>query len=93
VQRPLMCGPNGWPAGQNPWPTDPTLYPLMSFLSGDTLQNAVERNLRPRVSGGYAPWPWRITDLIKSVIAPGTPINTPCQCNLEQHTLLVVLQL
>jgi hypothetical protein len=30
VQRPLACGPSGWPAG-------PTLQPPMSFLGGDAL--------------------------------------------------------
>jgi hypothetical protein len=50
VQRPLMCGPSGWPV-------DPTLQPPMSFLGGDALQEAVEWNLRPGVSGGRDPWP------------------------------------
>jgi hypothetical protein len=36
---------------------------------------------------------WQITELIKSVIAPGTSINTPCQWNSEHHTLFVVLHL
>jgi hypothetical protein len=27
---------------------------------------------------------WQVTDLIKSLIAPGTPINIPCQWN--SHT-------
>jgi hypothetical protein len=35
----------------------PTLQPPMSFLGGDALQEAVEWNLRPRVSGGRAWWP------------------------------------
>jgi hypothetical protein len=47
VQRPLMCGPTGWLAG-------PTLQPPMSFLGGDTLQEAVEWNLIPRVGRGRA---------------------------------------
>jgi hypothetical protein len=29
----------------------------MSFLGGDALQEAVEKNLRPRVYGGRTPWP------------------------------------
>jgi hypothetical protein len=80
MQRPLMCGPSGWPA-------DRTLQPPMSFLGGDALQEAVEWNLRPGVSVGRDPWPaghmarpantWQTTNLIKSVIALGTPINTP----------------
>jgi hypothetical protein len=56
VQWPLMCGPSGWPAGPTPWPTGPTFQPPMSFLGGDTLQEVVEWNLRPRVGGGRAPW-------------------------------------
>jgi hypothetical protein len=35
VQRPLMCGPIGWPSG-------PTLQPPVSFLGGDALQEVVE---------------------------------------------------
>jgi hypothetical protein len=31
--------------------------------------------------------------LNQAVIAPRTPINTPCPCNSEHHTLLVVLHL
>jgi hypothetical protein len=56
VQRPLMCGPSEWPAGQTPWPSGPTLQPPMSFLSGDALQEAVEWNSRPGVSEGHTPW-------------------------------------
>jgi hypothetical protein len=37
----------------------------MSFLGGDTLHEAIEGN--PRLG---------VTDFIKLVIAPGTPINT-----------------
>jgi hypothetical protein len=47
VQRPLTCGPSGWPAGQ-------TLHPPVSFPSGDALEEAVEWNLRPGVGGGHA---------------------------------------
>jgi hypothetical protein len=81
VQRPLMCGPSGWPADQTPWPASPTLQPPMIFFSGDALQEAVEWNLRPGVGGGRTSWPasqdlanYR---LIKSVTASRTPINTP----------------
>jgi hypothetical protein len=57
VQRPLMCGPSGWPAGQTPWLAGPALEPIVSFLGGDALQEAVEWNTRPGVHGGRAPWP------------------------------------
>jgi hypothetical protein len=57
VQRPLTCGPSGWPVGETPWPTNPTLQPPTSFLHGDSLQEAVEWNPRPRVGGGHALWP------------------------------------
>jgi hypothetical protein len=50
VQRPLMCGPSGWPAG-------PTLQPPLSFLGGDALQEVVEWNPRATVGGGRNPWP------------------------------------
>jgi hypothetical protein len=49
VQRPLACGPIGWPV-------DPTLQPPMSFLDGDALQEKVEWNPRPGVGGDHAPW-------------------------------------
>jgi hypothetical protein len=48
VQRLLTNGPKGWPAG-------PTLQPLTSWLRGDTLQDAIERNPRLKVSGGRTP--------------------------------------
>jgi hypothetical protein len=50
VQRPLMCGPSGWPTGQ------PHLQPPVSFLGGDALQEVVEWNPRPRVGGGHTLW-------------------------------------
>jgi hypothetical protein len=50
VQRSLTRGPGGWPVG-------PTLQPLLSRLHGDTLQEAVTGNLKPKVSGGQTPWP------------------------------------
>jgi hypothetical protein len=50
VQRPLTCGPSGWPIV-------PTLQPPMSFLDGDAVQETVEWNPRPRVGGGHAPRP------------------------------------
>jgi hypothetical protein len=57
LQRPLMCGPSGWPASQTLWSAGPTLQPPVSLLGGDTLQEAVEWNLTPRVSVGHTPWP------------------------------------
>jgi hypothetical protein len=56
VQRPLMGRSSGWPDGQTPCLVGPTLQPPMSFLGGDTLQEAVEWNLRHGVSENHAPW-------------------------------------
>jgi hypothetical protein len=56
VQRPLMCGPSGWPASQTPWMAGPTLQPTVSFLGGDALQEVVEWNPRPGVGGGRTTW-------------------------------------
>jgi hypothetical protein len=39
------------------WPAGPTLQPLMGWLYGDTLQEAVEGNPKLKVSGGPTPWP------------------------------------
>jgi hypothetical protein len=57
VQRPMTSGPRGCPAGQTPLPAGPTLQPLMGWLHGDTLQEAVERNPKLKVVGGRTPWP------------------------------------
>jgi hypothetical protein len=81
VQRPLTCGPSGWPTSKTPWSVNPTLQPPVSFLGGDTLQEVVEWNRGlESVEAALHGWPantWRIIDLIKLVIALGTPINTP----------------
>jgi hypothetical protein len=45
VQRPLTSGPRGWPAG-------PTLQPLVGWVHGNTLQEAVEGNPKLKVDGG-----------------------------------------
>jgi hypothetical protein len=50
VQRMLSSGPRGWPTG-------PTLQPLPGWLCGDTLQEAVKGNPKPKVGGGETPWP------------------------------------
>jgi hypothetical protein len=50
VQRLLTSGPKGWSA-------DPTWQPLMGRLHGDTLQEAITGNPKPKVSGGRTPWP------------------------------------
>jgi hypothetical protein len=51
VQRLLTSGPRG------DWPADPTLQPLACWLHGDTIQEAVIGNPKPRVGGGQTPWP------------------------------------
>jgi hypothetical protein len=50
VQRPLTSGPRGWLAGQ-------TLQPLVGWLHGDNLQEAVEENHKLKDGGGRTPWP------------------------------------
>jgi hypothetical protein len=42
----------GWPVSQTPWPAGPTLQPLVGWLRGDTLQEAVEGSPRLKVGGG-----------------------------------------
>jgi hypothetical protein len=55
VQRSLSSGPSGWPADQTPWSVGPTLQLLASRHHGDTLQEAVTGNLKPKVGGGRTP--------------------------------------
>jgi hypothetical protein len=50
VQRPLTCGPRGWLTG-------PTLQPLMGWLHGHALKEAVTRNQKLEVSGSRTQWP------------------------------------
>jgi hypothetical protein len=52
VQSSMTSGPRGWAAGQTLWPTGPTLQPLMGWLHGDALQEAVEGNSKLKVGGG-----------------------------------------
>jgi hypothetical protein len=56
VPKPLTSGPYGWLLGQTPWLAGPTLYPLTGCLGSDALQEAVIRNLRPRVGKDRATW-------------------------------------
>jgi hypothetical protein len=51
VQRPLTCGPIGWPVGR------PHFAASRELLGGEALQEAKEWNPRPGVGGGHAPWP------------------------------------
>jgi hypothetical protein len=50
VQMPLTSGPRRWPVS-------PILQPLMGRLHGDTLQEMVRGNSKPKVGGGRTPWP------------------------------------
>jgi hypothetical protein len=105
VQRPLTCGPSGWPAGQTPWPIGPTLQLPMSFLGHDALQEVVEWTLRPRVGGGHAPWPdGHVARPVGEHLA-SYRLNQVSNCSWDSykyppadgmdthHTLLVVLHL
>jgi hypothetical protein len=77
----------GWPSGQTPWPAGPTLQSLTGWLHEHALQEAVTRNPKLEVSGSQTQWPpghvsrpantWCVTNLIKSVTPPWTPVNTP----------------
>jgi hypothetical protein len=53
----LTSGPRGWQAGQTLYPVGPTLQPLVGWLHGDTLQEAVEGNPKLKVGGDQTPWP------------------------------------
>jgi hypothetical protein len=95
VQRPLTSGPKGWRAGQTPWPVSPTLQPLVGWLCGDTLQEAVEGNSKLKVGGGRTPWatghvarPVSHHLACKSVTPHWTPINTtlPVEINIPHST-------
>jgi hypothetical protein len=85
VQSLLTSGPRGWPAGQTPWPDGSPYQPLTGWLHGHALQEAIIKKpkLEVRPGGRPAMWlgrpaiTWCVTDLIKSVTPPWTPINTP----------------
>jgi hypothetical protein len=55
--RPLTSGPRGWSTGQTPCLAGPTLQPLAGQLHGDTVQEAVIGNSKPKVGGGQTLWP------------------------------------
>jgi hypothetical protein len=57
VQRLLTSEPRVWLAGQTPWLAGPNLHPLAGWLHGDTLQEVVTGNPKPKVGGGRTPWP------------------------------------
>jgi hypothetical protein len=57
VQRALTSGPRGWPACKTPWPVSPTLQPLVGWLHGHALLEAVTRNPKLEVSGSRTRWP------------------------------------
>jgi hypothetical protein len=48
--------PRGWLVGQTPWPTSPTLHPLVGWLHSNTLQEAIEGSPKLKVGGGHTPW-------------------------------------
>jgi hypothetical protein len=95
---PLTSGPRGWSIGL-------TLQPLAGWLCGDTLQEAVEGNLKLKVDGSRTPW------LVGHVARPvghhltcyrlnqvGNPSLNPYKYPLSveikaTHTLHVVLHL
>jgi hypothetical protein len=56
VQRLLTSGPRGWPISQTPCLAGPTLQPLTGRFHGDTLQEAVIGNPKPKVDGGQTLW-------------------------------------
>jgi hypothetical protein len=81
VQRPLTSGPKGWPTGQTPWLAGPTLQLLVGRLHGDTLQEAVIGNLKPRVGGGRIPWP------VDHVARPAGHVARPAGHHLVSYRL------
>jgi hypothetical protein len=97
MQRPLMSGPRGWPAG-------PTLQPLVGWFCGDTLQKAVEGNPMLKVSGGRTPLPvghmarsadhhlacYRLNQVSNTLL---DPYKYPLPVEIKAHTLVVVLHL
>jgi hypothetical protein len=57
------------------------MQPLAGLLHGHNLQEVVIRNPKLKVGGSQTRgWPantWRVSNLIKSVTPPWTPINIP----------------
>jgi hypothetical protein len=56
VQRPLTSGPRGWLADQTPWPVGSTLQPLVGWLHGHALLEAVIRNSKLEVDESRTRW-------------------------------------
>jgi hypothetical protein len=56
AQRPLTSGPREWPAGRTPWLAGPTFQPLVGWLHGHALQEAVTRNPKLEVGGSRTWW-------------------------------------
>jgi hypothetical protein len=88
VQRPLMCGPSGWPAGQTPWSAGPLCslpWVSLAVMIYKRRWNGTEglESVEAMLDGWLASWlgrlvnTWQIIDLIKSATTPRTPINTP----------------
>jgi hypothetical protein len=72
VQRLVTNGHRGWPVGQTPCSASPTKQPLMCWLCGDTLQEAVEENPKLMVGGGKTPW------LVGHMARPADPPTLAC---------------
>jgi hypothetical protein len=56
VQRPLTSGLTGWLADQTPWPTGPTVQPLMGWLHRHSLQEVITRNPKLEDGGSQTRW-------------------------------------
>jgi hypothetical protein len=94
-----------WPASQTPSMAGPTLQPFTGRLHGDTLQDVVTENSKPKVGGGRTPWPpghvarlaghHLVSYRPKQVGNPSLdPYKYPAnRWKSTHHTLLIVLHL
>jgi hypothetical protein len=61
MRRPCAKAADQWDQGvasrPNPWPVGPNLWPLTGRLHGESIQEAVTGNPKPKVGGGQTPWP------------------------------------
>jgi hypothetical protein len=77
VQRPLTSGPRGWPAGQAHFSASHGLASWACSPGGGNKESKAGSWWKLDLVAALQANTWCVTDLIRSVTPPWTPINTP----------------